>query len=293
MTSNGPDLFQTYVNTLRAHAHWLIAEGYARMDNAAFASEEEPAITGELVREMRAYLEAGDGAPAWVCYYSIHDDPPLSVSGKLGKTRPRVDIEFERAARGPRPRLRFEAKRLDSTTGHTVSGYLGRDGLGCFLSGRYPMTHGEAGMLGYVQSEDETTWVERMVSALSRGREGLAVMDPLLSHQRVHPALHHTYCSRHRRNKDEAPVVIHHVLLRFGGSAGRASHEQTGVPPQIEPGRRHPSLHLTPDSARRGCIGVMGDAALCVISDYPPRTHRDGGCNVDRSTLNVESPTNP
>jgi len=243
MTSIGPDLFQAYVNRLRVHAHWLIAEGYARMDNAAFAGEEEPAITGELVREMRTYLESGDRAPAWVCYYSIHDDPPLSVGGRLGKARPRVDIEFERMAHGPRPRLRFEAKRLDSTTGHTVSGYLGRDGLGCFLSGRYPMTHSEAGMLGYVQSEDETIWMERIASALSRDREGLAVMDPLLSYQRVHPGLHYTYCSRHSRDKNEAPVVVHHVLLRFGASGGRASREPSVVPPQIKSGRRHSNLH--------------------------------------------------
>ena len=220
MSSIGPDLFRVYVNRLRVHAHWLIAEGYARMDNAAFAGGEEPAITGELVREMRAYLESGDRAPGWVYYYSIHDDPPLSVDGRLGKSRPRVDIEFERIARGQRPRLRFEAKRLDSTTGHTVSGYLGKDGLGCFLSGRYPMTHGEAGMLGYVQSEDETTWAEQIGSALRRDRERLAALDPSLSYQRMHPALHHTYCSRHSRDNREPPIVIHHVLLRFGASQG-------------------------------------------------------------------------
>ena len=220
MTLTGPALFQVYANRLRVHAHWLIAEGYARMDNTAFANKEEPVITGELVREMRAYLESEGDAPAWASYYSVHDDPPLSVNGKLGKARPRVDIEFERVARGPRPRLRFEAKRLDSATGHTVSGYLGRDGLGCFLSGRYPMTHGEAGMLGYVQSEDETFWAERIGAALSRNRAELAAMDPPLSHQRVHPALHHTYCSHHRLRRNEAPFAVHHVLLHFAASGG-------------------------------------------------------------------------
>ena len=81
----------------------------------------------------------------------------MNVQGKLGKSRPRVDIEFERVVRGKRPRLRFEAKRLNSATGHTVAKYLGEEGLGCFLSGKYPMMHAEAGMLGYVQGEDEPT----------------------------------------------------------------------------------------------------------------------------------------
>jgi hypothetical protein len=58
MSAPTPTLAQTYAAALRGHALRLIAEGYARMDNAAFASAEEPAITGELVREMRAYLES-------------------------------------------------------------------------------------------------------------------------------------------------------------------------------------------------------------------------------------------
>lgn len=215
MSATGPDLFQTYAKQLRAHAHRLIAEGYARMDKATFASEQEPAITGELVRHMRAYLESGEGTPAWVRYYSVHDDPPLSVDGKLGKARPRVDIEFERVSYGPHPRLRFEAKRLNSETGHRVSVYLGREGLGCFLSGQYPTTHGEAGMLGYVQSEDEATWAERITETLCRNGPQYAVADPPFAHQRVCVTLPHTYASHHVMKDAKSPVLIHHVLLNF------------------------------------------------------------------------------
>ena len=216
MSVTGPALFQTYAKQLRAHAHRLIAEGYARMDKAAFASEQEPAITGELVRQMRAYLESGAGVPAWVRHYSIHDDPPLNVDGRLGKARPRVDIEFERVAYGPRPRLRFEAKRLNSTNGHTVSVYLGRDGLGCFLSGRYPATHGEAGMLGYVQSEDETAWSERIAEALRRNGPRYAVVAPPLAPESVCTGLPQAFVSHHvMGNAARASLAITHVLLRF------------------------------------------------------------------------------
>ena len=221
MTLAHPTLFATYANALRIHVHQLIAEGYARMDKGAFADEQEPAITGELVREMRAWQESENGVPEWAACYSIHDDPPLSVDGKLGKNRPRVDIEFERMANGPRPRLRFEAKRLSSPTGHTVAGYLGNDGLGCFLSGKYPMTHGEAGMLGYVQSEDELKWAERIATTLQRDGRKFAVIPPPIARQHLSKSLVHTYVSHHDGPHKGRPVMIHHILLNFVGSGAR------------------------------------------------------------------------
>jgi hypothetical protein len=215
MTLPSPSLFQAYSNRLSAHAHCLIAEGYARMQKAAFATEQEPAITGELVRQMRAYLESSATAPNWAAYYTIHDDPPRSVGGKLGIARPRVDIEFERVVSGPRPRLQFEAKRLDRPTGHTVSGYLGKDGLGCFTSGRYPMTHHEAGMLGYVQSETEKIWANRIEFALLKEKAKYMATDPPFSHQRVHSLLRYTYLSHHCQDERAESVIIHHILLQF------------------------------------------------------------------------------
>ncbi len=109
------DIRAAYAMALRIHAHELIAMGYIRMDSPAYVKWEEPAITGELVRVMRELIESDD-APDWAVYYSIGDDPPLNVVGKRGNSSPRVDIEFERTgARGIRPRLRFEAKRLGTT----------------------------------------------------------------------------------------------------------------------------------------------------------------------------------
>jgi hypothetical protein len=209
-----PSLFQTYIDRLRTHALCLIAEGYSRMDKASFECEEETAITGELVREMRVFLES-DEAPGWVSHYSIHDDPPLSVGNKFGKARPRVDIEFERVIAGPRPRLRFEAKRLDTRTRHTVSDYLGDDGLGCFTSGRYPANHGEAGMLGYVQSENEETWADRNATALNKNKEKYMAIDPPFSREILNASLPHIYRSHHSVKVPPNHVAIYHVLLRF------------------------------------------------------------------------------
>lgn len=111
MTPAGPTLFQGYCEALRRHAHRLIAEGYERMDKTAFAGTQEPAITGELVREMRAFL--------------------------------------------------------------------------------------------------------KIASRLSRDQAKYRTVPPRFAHQRVYAGLHHTYASHHLRSKGAAPILIHHVLLRF------------------------------------------------------------------------------
>lgn len=211
----GPDLYTSYVESLRRHAHCLIAEGYALMDGTAFSNAKEPVITGELVLRIQGFLESPT-APGWVAHYKIAEDPPLNVEGKQGNTRPRVDIEFERVCRGARPKLRFEAKRLNAAHSyHGVSNYLGRDGLGCFTSGRYPLTHNEAGMLGYVQSDSESVWANRIHDTLIKNIEKYSVIGEPFSPQQIHRKLRHTYISRHSREESSSPISVFHVLLLF------------------------------------------------------------------------------
>ncbi len=123
----------------------------------------------------------------------------------MGKARPRVDIKIEHVSYGKRPRLCFEAKRLNSATGHTLKKYLGSDGLGCFLTGKYPATHGEAGMLGYVQSGETDEWHKRLKQQLaSQGAtETFRCSLPL-----------HTCESKHSLSTSGV-ITIHHILLPF------------------------------------------------------------------------------
>jgi hypothetical protein len=114
--------------------HQLLASGYTELRPAALQNEEEPAITGELVRTMKFVQERGD-APRWMIYLHIADDPPVNSPGRLGKHRRRVDIEFEKPQRGRHPRFQCEAKRLFQTD--SLAKYLGIDGLGRFLVGDY------------------------------------------------------------------------------------------------------------------------------------------------------------
>ena len=140
---------------LRKHSHWLIREGYARMDAGSFINNKEPEITGELCREIQEYMELED-TPEWCLNYTVHDDPKVNVDGKLGDARPRIDIGIERVQKGKRPVFCFEAKRLGPN--HPIGPYLGEEGLGALLSGYYPLTHDEAGMLGYYHENDADHW---------------------------------------------------------------------------------------------------------------------------------------
>jgi hypothetical protein len=206
-------LRNVYQSSLMTHSHELIVMGYQELHAEDFAHFQEPEITGELVRAMRGALERAS-APDWVVYYTILDDPPLNVPGKKGKRRPRVDIEFERVTRGVRPRLRFEAKRLGRN--HGVKPYLGKDGLGCFTSGKYPLTHPEAGMLGYIQSGDEAAWAAKIEAALRKDPAAYCVANGVLwEHHHIASRLAYTYRSKHHCPALGEDIRIFHILLRF------------------------------------------------------------------------------
>lgn len=201
-----------YATSFRRQVHGLIRIGYQRLDAARYRQSQEPEITGELVKAIRSAIE-GANAPPWAFNYAVHDDPPQSVGGLLGKKRPRVDIEFERTQRGSHPRFQFEAKRLND--GASVTDYLGKDGLGCFLDGRYAEGHDEGGMLGYVQSNDEDAWARRIGDRVAGdpggcrlGSNGGWRLSPVAAE------LRHTFRTRHTRGK-QSDITIYHTLLRF------------------------------------------------------------------------------
>lgn len=208
--------YDIYAASLRIHAHELIWMGYKRMKpQARYATVDEPEITGELVQAMHDAMQ-DDDALDWTIHYELpKDDPPLNAQGLRGKHRSRVDMEFVRICPGIRPRLRFEAKRLGPK--NPVTEYLGKKGMGCFLSGQYPATHGEAGMLGYVQSHNEQFWANEIKTELAKKKKKKQYAirkDGPWTQVSILASLTHTYRSRHNR-KSLPPVTILHVLLRF------------------------------------------------------------------------------
>lgn len=204
-------LHRIYAEELRTHAVALIWMGFQQLNATSFAAAEEDDITGELVKAMKSVIQ-NHASPEWVAHYHVQEQIPQNVDSKRGKRRPKMDIEFERSGRGPRPQLGFEAKRLGR--GNAVGHYLGDEGLGAFLNGYYPTTHGEAGMLGYIQEQTPNDWSVKLARGLAENREKHRVHDDgewrSFHSQSAMPAS----CSKHTDTSGNRLHVVH-VLLPF------------------------------------------------------------------------------
>lgn len=201
---------EVYRRSFVTNVHRLLAAGYARLDPKSLQNKEEMAITGLLVHAMRDAIE-GKERLSWAARYTIHDDPPVQAGQLEGKRRPRVDIEVESTHVVPHPRFQFEAKPLYRSD--SVAAYVGTDGLGCFLSGRYASGHDDAGMLGYVQRGAAGEWIERIHAKLNVDRAEFKLAANGVC-WRVRPTitgLKFSFQSTHAR--PGKPIDIHHTFL--------------------------------------------------------------------------------
>jgi hypothetical protein len=173
-------LHAAYAAALREHAVMLIWMGHQRLSFASLSSSEEDDITGELVRAIKEEVCSDSSAPEWVDHYEVHEQTRQSTTdGKRGKRRPMMDIEIECHRRGPRPKLGFEAKRLGH--GHTAKKYLGDEGMTAFLTNYYPTTHGEAGMIGYVQQDSTASWAKAIFEEVLSKKPTYCVVSDAIS----------------------------------------------------------------------------------------------------------------
>ena len=200
-------------NVFVRRVHQLVHHGYDRLQPATYAQTEETAITGDLVEAIDFVLS--DRNEPWMVAFSVHDDPPVNNGSRKGKQRKRVDLRIDSGAFQPRARFRFESKRLGKR--HTAKVYLGPEGLGCFLRGDYARDEDEAGMMGYVQSDDLDTWGNKIAIELTKSPTSYSV-DPTLpfsKQARASTASSQAYCSRHHRLTVGRTILIDHVLLLF------------------------------------------------------------------------------
>ena len=187
--------------------------GYAELVPHGYFQTEEEDITGSLVEAMEGVLDRPD-APPWMSWLDVHEDPRIHDPQRKGKRRRRVDIRIDSAQRRPRSRLSFEAKRLGP--GHGVSVYLGKDGLGCFIDGRYARCENVAGMLGYVQDGSCEDWAGEIARAIARRAGNLHTLKSSpWQRAQVVPELGHTYRSGHGRPDIGQPIQVYHTLLLF------------------------------------------------------------------------------
>jgi hypothetical protein len=203
---------ETYRRQFVVMVHRILAGGFAalRSRSSDLAAKEETAITGLLVDQMQLLLESRR-CPRGAEHFAVHDDRPESAQGIEGKRRPRIDLFVERTGRGPRPKFHFEAKRLNA--GSSVAAYVGAEGLGRFLSGKYAKDAPDAGMLGYVQDDFPGTWADRIEKKLDseRAQHGLPPAGEVWEAHSLVKELAYSYRATHTR--EGRPFQVFHVLL--------------------------------------------------------------------------------
>jgi len=202
-----------YQSTYRQHVHTLLAWGYEDSRKRVQAKHEEPDITGFIAEAIQDRLDASD-SPPWCDQIAIKDDHPIPSARRTGRNRWRPDLIFESVERRPRPKYHFEAKRLRKQ--QSINDYLGNDGLQCFISGRYAQESDEAGMLGYIQSDNISIWIEKLQLAIDRDHQGkneLLLLPPQNNIQ-VIDVFPQEWISKHDRHIGKS-IVIHHLLLDY------------------------------------------------------------------------------
>jgi hypothetical protein len=208
------EVIDDYWSTYRQHVHILLAWGYADSRMKVLSSHEEPDITGFVAEAIQNRLNALD-SPLWCDQITLSEDPPIPGGMRTGRKRWRPDLVFESVdGRRPRARYHFEAKRLRRSG--SEKDYLGGEGLGCFLVGMYASECNEAGMLGYVQSDDLTIWAGKLRMAIDQDFQNGNVMFLLSPQQDVSiiDAFPYEWISEHKRQNGQT-ITVHHILLDY------------------------------------------------------------------------------
>jgi len=195
------------------NAHRLLARGYDRLPRRGYCHRDENFLNQVLVAALRDAV-ADPNAPHWAIHFSVHEKRKQNDGQRLGNSRLELDIVFERTRRGEHPRFSIEAKRLGLT--HPVSKYLGSEGMGEFISGRYAREHDEAGMIGYVQSKTVNRWGSSLARELGESPGKYDVEPDGKWHRLRFPdGPEETFQTRHARSGERGPMTVYHTLLDF------------------------------------------------------------------------------
>ena len=157
-----------YLTVLREDAHLLLAWGYADARSKLRAARDEYDLTGLLADAMDKRIN-NPLTPDRFSLYSVHNERPVSPSSEMGKDRPKLDIQIERCGIRPKHVYTFEAKRMrddaKASASECLAQYLGENGVGRFISGKYERESSEAAMLGCVQAHTPEFWMRLIEKA--------------------------------------------------------------------------------------------------------------------------------
>lgn len=195
-----------YEKSFRKDAHQLIAWGYQDSLNLIQANLEEEEITGFIGEAIEEKLNDPNTHKRFE-RYSLHIEKRIPWKGRTGKRQPRLDIMIEYSGSKPRAEYIFEAKRLCKGT-NTIGKYTGKDGMECFIDERYASQYPEAGMIGYIQSDDCSYWEKELNRKLDKDYNNQ------LQSIKIIDSLPHEYFSKHER-KSGRLITIYHIFLDY------------------------------------------------------------------------------
>lgn len=196
-------------NAFIKHIHNILYEGYVRMKNKHVynTTSVENEITWLLYNEMDGYLNDRSCPNIYKNYFVSQQDPTRStVQGNT--VNGIIDIQFECSSKKPRPHLTFEAKRLRKPD-FTIGDYI-NEGLVRFISGKYADDHRVAGMLGYMQSDDDAYWFMMLAHTLMVRHD--LNMQGNLDKINLHPNIDTEYVSKHTRSALDDIYILHIYL---------------------------------------------------------------------------------
>lgn len=170
--------------------------------------ELEPRITRKLRHELRQE-QLIRSIPIRVTRELTIDDPMTGEeSGRIDLCLLYGNIEDVYFA--------FECKRLNvnfpSGKKSLANEYVGNDGMGCFLSGKYSKGHEHAGMIGYVMDGDVSSATEAISFRLKAKWEVLFMTDNCgLSESSIIP--NDTQIKQTLHYLSTGVLALHHVFL--------------------------------------------------------------------------------
>ncbi len=196
-----------YETSFRKDAHQLLAWGYEDSLSKIHRNLQEEEITGFIGEAIEERLNDPNTDQRFD-RYSLHIEKPISSQGRTGKQRLRLDIVIEDSGLRPRTEYIFEAKRLCKGS-HSIGKYTGKDGMQCFINGRYASQYPEAGMIGYLQSDNYNYWENELTRKLNEAHNNQLHQLQCIE---ITPSLGHEYLSKHQRTSGQ-PITIYHIFL--------------------------------------------------------------------------------
>jgi hypothetical protein len=207
-----------YRAVIERDALFLIAEGKKLLAkaNIDYSDTDEEEITGDLTEATNEFINCLS-SPDWTSHYYAQEELRENTKGKKGKHRKRVDIVCVLTGRKPHQKIKFEAKRL-RTPGFPASKYVGKTGLGEFISGNYAQESQVVGMIGYVQSDNPKLWAGKLSEEILKEKKSIRLAEKSRWQKANVENIDHCYTTSHNRVDKNKELIVYHLLLDFTSS---------------------------------------------------------------------------